>query len=148
MSKKNYTKYSENKNNENVTIEEVNEVIESNEEENNEINVEPIVEEELNIDEENKDSQVDNNTELKEIQNENNVEKDSIKVFINGMVANCKKLNVRSEAKKDSDVLCVINEGTELRMDDKLINDFYKVYFEYEGIIVEGYCLKDFIELK
>lgn len=144
MSKKNYTKYSENTNNENVTIEEVNEIIENNEEvnetiENNEENLNTSIEENVKPEE---------NIELEENQNENNDEKNTGAV-VPGVVSKCIRLNVRSEAKKDSDVLCVIDKDTKLTVDiEESTNDFYKVYFEYEDTLVEGYCLKDFIELK
>lgn len=144
MSKKNYTKYSENTNNENVTIEEVNETIKNNEEvnetiENNKENLNTPIEENVKPEE---------NIELEENQNKNNDEKNTGAV-VPGVVSKCIRLNVRSEATKDSDVLCVIDKGTKLTVDmEESTDDFYKVYFEYEGIIVEGYCLKDFIELK
>ena len=62
-----------------------------------------------------------------------------------GKVAGCERLNVRTESTKDSDVACVINEGTEVMVDlDDSTVDWYKVCLA-DGI--EGYCLAEFIRI-
>ena len=62
-----------------------------------------------------------------------------------GKVAGCERLNVRTESTKDSDVVCVITEGTEVMVDlDDSTVDWYKVYLE-DGI--EGFCLAEFIRI-
>ena len=63
-----------------------------------------------------------------------------------GKVANCKKLNVRTEPNANADVIVVINEGTEVEVDDTFVNtDFYKV--SIDANFVSGYCMKKFIEV-
>ena len=62
------------------------------------------------------------------------------------VVVNCAKLNVRKEAAKDSEIVCIIAKGDELAVDlDASTEDFYKINTS-NGI--EGYCVKDFIEIK
>lgn len=62
------------------------------------------------------------------------------------VVVNCAKLNVRKEASKDSEVVCIITKGDEVAVDlDASTEDFYKINTS-NGI--EGYCVKDFIEIK
>lgn len=63
-----------------------------------------------------------------------------------GVVSNCKRLNIRKEPSKDSEILCDIIALTELEIDiDKSTDDWYKV-FNADGI--EGFCMKRFVELK
>lgn len=60
-----------------------------------------------------------------------------------GKVSGCKRLNVRSEATKDSDIVCTIDEETEVMVNlDESTVDWYKVCLA-DGI--EGYCLAEFI---
>ena len=64
-------------------------------------------------------------------------------------VVNCTKLNVRKEAAKDSEVVCVIAKDTELTVDlDASTDTFYKVYTNNKEVLVEGYCVKEFISIK
>lgn len=63
-----------------------------------------------------------------------------------GKVANCKKLNVRTEPNTNADVIVVIDEGTEVEVDDTFVNsEFYKV--SIDANFVSGYCMKKFIEV-
>ena len=62
-----------------------------------------------------------------------------------GKVAGCERLNVRSEATKDSDIVCTIDEETEVMVNlDESTVDWYKVCLA-DGI--EGYCLAEFISI-
>ena len=65
-----------------------------------------------------------------------------------GIVANCEKLNLRRLPLKDSDGANIITEllsGTAVVIDDEKSTDkFYKVTTE-TGL--EGYCMRQFIEL-
>lgn len=62
-----------------------------------------------------------------------------------GVVTKCEKLNVRSEADMNAQVMCVIDKGTEVVvLENESKNGFYKVCLP-SGI--EGYCKKDFIAL-
>lgn len=132
MSKRNYTMYSKNteeKKNEEV----INEEVENNEEQSEEI-------------------QNQNEEELKnndEVENEEENEEGNSGAITPAVVANCTKLNVRDAADKDANVVCVIAEGTELTVDvDNSTEEFYKVYTQAGEILVEGYCMKKFINLK
>lgn len=63
-----------------------------------------------------------------------------------GIVINCVKLNVRKNADKDSEVLCVIEKDAEVIIDlENSTDEFYKVCTS-SG--VEGYCMIKYIEIK
>ena len=63
-----------------------------------------------------------------------------------GLVSDCFKLNVRTEPNKESDIMCVIEENEEVMIDpDYSTEDWYKVYTK-EG--VDGFCMKEFIEVR
>ena len=120
MSKKNYTKFSEKSENEIVI-----ETVPTMEPEAEPEVTEPVTEPEV--------------TDL---------EVTKIDILPVGKVVNCKKLNVRKEPKKDSEVLCVINNNEEVILDveeEATYKDFYKIVTS-NG--VKGYCVKDFIEVK
>lgn len=62
-----------------------------------------------------------------------------------GVVVNCTKLNMREEAKADSNVVCVINKGDKVTiLLDESTEDFYRVSTK----TTEGFCMKKFIEVK
>ena len=62
-----------------------------------------------------------------------------------GTVVNCERLNVRKSATRKSQVLKVIEKGTNVIIEnDDTSNIFYKVRIDD----VVGYCMKDFIEIK
>jgi len=89
-------------------------------------------------------------TELdEEVINEEVVNEEVINEMPNpyGIVTGCKRLNVRKESNKESDVVCIIDEGAEVVIDSKssTTEDFYKVTTS-NG--VEGYCMKKFITIK
>lgn len=61
-------------------------------------------------------------------------------------VSNCTRLNVRSEASLESEVVCIIDPSTQIMVDEEAsIEEFYKVYVETGA---EGFCLKMFVKLK
>lgn len=66
-----------------------------------------------------------------------------------GIVANCEKLNLRRSPLKDSDGANIITEllpGVAVVIDeDESTSNFYKVITE-DGL--EGYCMRQFIEVK
>lgn len=65
--------------------------------------------------------------------------------FVTGIVTGCKKLNVRKESNKNSDILCVIDESSEVMVFHNSTEDFYKVT---TASGVEGYCMKKYITIK
>lgn len=134
MSKKNYTKYSENNEEKEIKNEEIkNEEIKNEEEQPEEI-------------ENQNEEEIENNDE---VENEEENEEENSGAIAPAVVANCKKLNVRDAADKDAEVVCVIAEGTELTVDiDNSTEEFYKVYTQAGEILVEGYCMKKFINIK
>ena len=80
------------------------------------------------------------------LENINGTEEVTTEPAIIGMVFNCIKLNVRKKPTKAGDVLCIIEAGTEVIIDtEKSTNTWYYVTTP-SGI--EGYCMKQFIEVK
>ena len=72
------------------------------------------------------------------------VEEDILPAVITG----CTKLNVRKEACKTADVVCVLDNGAEVTIDvTKSTEDFYKVYGVSGETLFEGYCIKDFVSI-
>lgn len=68
---------------------------------------------------------------------------------IPAVVSGCTKLRVRRGPSTDAGLYGTIEEGTELTVDAEEANeDFYKVYTEINGTLIEGYCMKKFIKLK
>lgn len=63
-----------------------------------------------------------------------------------GIVSGCSKLNVRTEANIESDVVCVLNSDSKVYvyLDDST-DDFYKIKTQDD---VYGYCKKDFVWLE
>lgn len=65
---------------------------------------------------------------------------------INGVVANCAKLNVRVAPNSAADVACVIDAKSTVVIDvAKSTEDWYNV-FTVSG--VEGYCMKQYIDVE
>lgn len=68
--------------------------------------------------------------------------------YNDGFVSGCEKLNVRKESSKESDVLCILEKGSEVQVDlteDNTSEEFYKIITP-SG--VEGYCMKKFITIR
>lgn len=67
-----------------------------------------------------------------------------------GIVRNCSRLNVRSEANKEAKVLCTINEGDEVDLiEEGSTNEFYKVIVsKSKKNKIEGYCMRRYITIK
>lgn len=64
--------------------------------------------------------------------------------LVDGAVRNCKKLNLREEPNKSSNVACVLLEDESVLIDlENSTDDFYKI--SARGI--DGYCMKQFIEI-
>lgn len=65
---------------------------------------------------------------------------------ITGIVSDCKKLRVRNAPGLDSDVICEIEAGSIVEIDEiNSTEEFYKVCTE-TGI--DGYCMKKFIKVE
>ena len=64
-------------------------------------------------------------------------------------VVNCKALNVREGASKDTKSVCVLAEGTKLQVDiENSTDDFYSISASVNGTTIEGYCMKKFITIE
>lgn len=64
---------------------------------------------------------------------------------INGVVANCAKLNVRETPNIDAPVLCILPRGTSVLVNEEESTDkFYKVYSPAGN---EGFCMKRYITI-
>lgn len=87
------------------------------------------------------------------LKNVNNEEVDNPKVeedvSLIGMVVRAAKLNVRKGPSVKTESIDIIEEGTLLIVDEKRSsNDFYRVTIDREEKVVEGYCMKKFIEIQ
>lgn len=65
----------------------------------------------------------------------------------NGVVVGADKLRIRSKSSLDSDVLAVIDKGTKLIVYGSS-KDFYRVSYKCDGIVIQGYCLKNYISVE
>lgn len=63
-----------------------------------------------------------------------------------GVISGCRKLNVRSEPDINSAVICIVDEKTQVIIDEQeSTEDFYKVYIP---INISGFCVKKFVSKK
>ena len=63
-----------------------------------------------------------------------------------GFVSGCSKLNIRKAPNVNADIECVVNEGSELKIDkSKSIEGWFNICTA-NG--VEGYCMSKFVEIK
>lgn len=68
---------------------------------------------------------------------------------VKGIVANCSKLNVRTEPSKDADVLEIVKENTKVLIDtNESTDDWYKVDIKLGKRKLSGFCMKKYIEVK
>ena len=129
LQNKNYSKFSQKK--ENVNLEEIfpeTEAVEADAEQ--EPIMDPVVEEEVE--------------QAQEIVEESQKVEEAVQTV--GFVDNCECLRVRKESNVDSEELCIISKLSEVVIDlDNSTDYFYKVTTS-EG--VEGYCMKKFITIK
>lgn len=64
---------------------------------------------------------------------------------LTGVVAGCAKLNLRKEANKTAAVVGVLDKGVTVQVDlDNSTDEFYKI----NAYGKEGYCMKQFINIK
>lgn len=66
--------------------------------------------------------------------------------MVKGVVANCAKLNVRAEPKVTADVVCVLDNSSEININVAKSNkDWFAVC---TAIGAEGYCMRKFVNVK
>lgn len=65
--------------------------------------------------------------------------------MLNGVVTNCKAVNLRSKTNKESEIIAVLEAGTKVVVPNANIkNGFYRVRLE-DG--VTGYIMAEYVEL-
>jgi len=62
-------------------------------------------------------------------------------------IVNCERLNVRMSPNIKSDVLCVVESGTEMKIDAENSTDTWIKVLEPNGAGSSGYCMKEFVLL-
>ena len=65
---------------------------------------------------------------------------------INGVVANCTKLNIRKEPSIHAEILGVVNVDSEMKIDMDKSND--KWFYVSTAVGIDGYCMRDFVNAK
>lgn len=63
-----------------------------------------------------------------------------------GIVSNCVKLNIRTEPNIKSEILCMVDSGARLMIDPANSNDGWFNVYTNAGI--EGYCMKEYVEIE
>ena len=87
-----------------------------------------------------------NFTRPDELDEEQTIEENVEKCLLVGSVYRCDVLNVRAKPWSTSGIIGTIKKGSEIMIDeDDSTKDFYKICTA-SGI--EGYCMKEFIELQ
>lgn len=63
---------------------------------------------------------------------------------VEGVVANCAKLNVREEPNTESEIVCVLDVTSEIEIDvEKSTNSWFKIC---TATGVEGYCMRKYVD--
>lgn len=66
--------------------------------------------------------------------------------LVEGVIANCAKLNVRVAPNATADVLCILNVASEIEIDlAKSTDEWYHVC---TATGVEGYCMRKFVDVR
>ena len=65
---------------------------------------------------------------------------------INGVVANCIKLNIRKDPSIQAEILGVVNVDSEMKIDMDKSND--KWFYVSTAVGIDGYCMRDFVNAK
>ena len=65
---------------------------------------------------------------------------------IEGFVVNCAKLNVREKASTDSNIVCVLNSMSDIRVDVAKSNNKWVYVYTASGL--EGYCMREYIDAR
>lgn len=66
-------------------------------------------------------------------------------IAVEGTVIGCSRLNVRREPSKDSQAIYILDKGSKVSVvKEESTEDFYKIH----TMDIEGYCVKEFIDVK
>lgn len=89
-----------------------------------------------------------NKVETEVVKPDDEVKTDVIKTVkpVFGTVTDCSRLNIRLEPKVNASVLCVVNAGERLLIDnDKSTDDWYSVT---NKVGAEGFCMKKYVSVQ
>ena len=65
---------------------------------------------------------------------------------IDGVVANCTKLNIRKDPSINAEILGVVDVDSEMKIDMNKSND--KWFHVITAVGIDGYCMRDFVTAK
>ena len=88
------------------------------------------------------DERIEDNNEAEE-ENQKQEETQNQPEPVYGVVHNCEKLNVRKQPSKDSEIVFVLNEGSEISIDEENSTEEWYSITHVSG--VEGFCMKQFV---
>ena len=89
------------------------------------------------------DERIEDNKEAEEEKQQEETQNQPEPVY--GVVHNCEKLNVRKHPSKDSEIVFVLNEGSEISIDEE--NSTEEWYSITHASGVEGFCMKQFVAM-
>ena len=89
------------------------------------------------------DERIEDNNEAEEEKQQEETKTQPEPVY--GVVHNCEKLNVRKQPSKDSEIVFVLNEGSEISIDEE--NSTEERYSITHASGVEGFCMKQFVAM-
>ena len=90
------------------------------------------------------DERIEDNNEAEE-ENQKQEETQNQPEPVYGVVHNCEKLNVRKQPSKDSEIVFVLNEGSEISIDEENSTEEWYSITHVSG--VEGFCMKQFVSM-
>lgn len=89
------------------------------------------------------DERIEDNEEAEEEKQQEETQNQPEPVY--GVVHNCEKLNVRKRPSKDSEIVFVLNEGSEISIDEENSTEEWYSITHVSG--VEGFCMKQFVSI-
>ena len=89
------------------------------------------------------DERIENNNAAEEEKQQDETQNQPEPVY--GVVHNCEKLNVRKQPSKDSEIVFVLNEGSEISIDEENSTEEWYSITHVSG--VEGFCMKQFVTM-
>lgn len=91
------------------------------------------------------DERIEDNEEAEEEEKQQHEETQNQPEPVYGVVHNCEKLNVRKQPSKDSEIVFVLNEGSEISIDEENSTEEWYSITHVSG--VEGFCMKQFVSM-
>ena len=98
---------------------------------------------------ENEESMKNEVEDQNETENDETTEPENTGVVTAAKVTGCTRLNVRKQPKKDAEVVCIITNENNVQVDlDNSTEDFYKISTSCNNVLIEGYCMKQYITIE